>query len=80
MTLNYRLIIERLSFPNGVVGGLITVVKSSLYLTGKTKKKNQTLKKKLARQVGNQEPTHRKVGSKPHLASRGFLSRVGTTC
>jgi hypothetical protein len=31
MTLNYRVIVERYSFPNGVVGGLIPVMKSSLY-------------------------------------------------
>ena len=28
----------------------------------------------------NQEPTHHKVGSKAHPASKGFLSRVGPTC
>jgi hypothetical protein len=33
MTLNYRVIVERYPFPNGVVGGSIPVVKSSLYLT-----------------------------------------------
>ena len=27
-----------------------------------------------------QEPTHRKVGNKPHPIPRGFLSRVGPTC
>ena len=31
---------------------------------------------KLAKWLGSQEPTHRKVGSKPHTAPRGFLSRV----
>ena len=36
MTLNYRVIVERYSFANGtVVGSLISVMKSSLYLTGK---------------------------------------------
>ena len=33
MTLNYRIIMERYPFPNGVVGGSIPIVKSSLYLT-----------------------------------------------
>ena len=33
----------------------------------------------VARQVGSQDPTHRKVGNKPHLASRGFLNKVGPT-
>ena len=28
-------------------------------------------------QVGSQEPTHRKVGSKSHPTSKGFLRRVG---
>ena len=28
----------------------------------------------------NQGPTHHKVGSKPHLALRGSLSKVGPTC
>ena len=36
-------------------------------------------KKKLAKQVGSQEPTHCKAGSKPHHAPRGVLSRVGPT-
>ena len=35
--------------------------------------------KKLVRYVGSQEPTHCKLGNKPHLAQRGFLSRVGPT-
>ena len=35
MTLNYRVIVERYPFPNGVVGNSIYVVKSSLYLTEK---------------------------------------------
>jgi hypothetical protein len=35
MTLNYRVIVERYPFPNGVVDNLIPVLKSSLYLTGK---------------------------------------------
>jgi hypothetical protein len=35
MTLNYWVIMERYPFLNGVVGGLIPVVKSSLYLTEK---------------------------------------------
>jgi hypothetical protein len=30
--------------------------------------------------VRSQEPTHRKVGSKPHSASRGILSKLGLTC
>ena len=34
MTLNYCVVVERHSFLNGVVGGLIPIVKSSLYLTG----------------------------------------------
>ena len=33
MILNYRVIVERYPFSNGVVGGLIPVVKCSLYLT-----------------------------------------------
>ena len=33
-TLNNLVIVERYPFPNGVVGGLIPVMKSSLYLTG----------------------------------------------
>ena len=32
MTLNYWMIVERYLFPNGVVGGLIPVVKPSPYL------------------------------------------------
>jgi hypothetical protein len=31
MTLNYRVIVESYPFPNGVVGDLIMVVKSSLF-------------------------------------------------
>ena len=54
---------------NGMVSSSIPIVKSSPYLTDKI----------LARYVGSQEPTHRKVGSKPHPTSRGFLSRVGPT-
>jgi hypothetical protein len=65
MTLNYLVIVERYPFLNGVVIDSILAVKSSLYLT-----------KKLAKHVESQEPTHNKVGSKPHLAPRGFLSRV----
>ena len=34
---------------------------------------------KLGRYVGSQEPTHRKVGSKPHHAPRWFSSKVGPT-
>jgi hypothetical protein len=48
MTLNYRVIMERYPFPNGVVGGSVPVMKSSLYLTEERKKEN----------VGGQEPTH----------------------
>ena len=36
MTLNYQVIVERYPFSNGVVGSSILVVKSSLYLIGKT--------------------------------------------
>ena len=44
MTLNYRMIMERYPFPNGVVDGSIPFVKSSLYLTrGKKNKKNKQL-------------------------------------
>ena len=57
-TLNYRVIVERYPFVNKVVGGSIPAVKSSLYSTEKT----------LARWVGSQEPTHRKVGNKLHPA------------
>ena len=67
MTLNYQVIVERYSFPNGVVDGSIPIVKSSLYLT----------EEKSAREVKNQEPTQHEVGSKPHPAPKGFLSRVG---
>ena len=35
MTLNYRVIVERYTFPNEVVGGSISDVKSSLYLMEK---------------------------------------------
>jgi hypothetical protein len=35
MTLNYRVIVEKYPFPNGVVGGSIPAVNSSLYLTEK---------------------------------------------
>ena len=38
MTLNYWVIMERYPFPNGVVGGSIRAVKSSLYLTIKKSK------------------------------------------
>jgi hypothetical protein len=34
MLLNYRVILERYTFMNEVVGGLIPSMKSSLYLTG----------------------------------------------
>ena len=69
MTLNYQVIGERYPFPNGVVGGLIPAVTSSLNLTKKTI------------QVGRKPRTyHRKVGSKPHHASRRFLQQVRPTC
>ena len=35
-TLNYRVIVERFSFLNGVFGSLIPIMKSSFYLTEKT--------------------------------------------
>ena len=35
MTLNYRVIVERYPFPNGVIGSSIPVVKTSRYLTEK---------------------------------------------
>ena len=35
MTLNYQVIVERYLFSNGVIGGSIPAVKSSLYLTEK---------------------------------------------
>jgi hypothetical protein len=38
MTLNYGVIVERVSFPNGVVGGSIPTMKFSLYLTIKLDK------------------------------------------
>ena len=72
MTLTYQVIMEKYSFSNGVVGGSTPAMKSSLYLT---EKETTTV----VRSVGSQEPTHRKVGSKPHLVPRGFLSRVGPT-
>jgi hypothetical protein len=34
MTINYRVIVKRYPFPNGVVGGSPPGVKFSLYLTG----------------------------------------------
>ena len=37
VTLNYQVIVERYPFLNGVVGGSILVVKSSLYLTREKK-------------------------------------------
>ena len=70
MTLDYRVIVKRYPFPNGVVGGSIPTVKSSLYLK----------EKKLVRHIGSQEATHRKVGSKPHDAPPEILSMVGPTC
>ena len=39
MTLNYWVVVERYSFPNGVVAGSIPDVKSSLYLTKNQKNK-----------------------------------------
>jgi hypothetical protein len=45
MTLNYQVIVERYPFPNGVVGGLIPAVKSSLYLTEEEKKTSQVSRK-----------------------------------
>ena len=36
MTPNYWVIVERYPFPNEVVGGLMTVVKSFLYLMEQT--------------------------------------------
>jgi hypothetical protein len=44
-------IVERYSFLNGVVGGSIPVMKSSLYLTRKEKKRKEKKRKekKLAR-------------------------------
>ena len=36
MTLNYPVIVETYPFSNGVVGGSMLAVKSSLYLTEKT--------------------------------------------
>jgi hypothetical protein len=38
MTLNYQVIVERYPFLNGVVGGSLPTMKSSLYLTRKKKK------------------------------------------
>ena len=35
MSLNYQVIVERYLFPNGVVGGSIPVILSTLYLTYK---------------------------------------------
>jgi hypothetical protein len=35
MTLNYRVVVERHPFTNGVVGDSVHDVKSSLYFTGK---------------------------------------------
>ena len=35
MVLNYWVIVKRYPFPNGVVGGSILALKSSLYLTNK---------------------------------------------
>ena len=51
MILNYWVIVERYLFPNGVIGGSILAVKSSLYLMGKLKKNKK--KKKLGKQEAN---------------------------
>lgn len=69
MTLNYEVIVERCPSPNGMIGGWIPIVKSL-----------STCWKTLVRWLGSQEPAHRKVGRKPHPASRGFLNMVGLTC
>ena len=37
MTIKFWVIVQRYPFPNGVVGGLIPAVKSSLYLMEETK-------------------------------------------
>ena len=37
MTLNYRVIVERYPFPNELLGSSIIAIKSSLYLTKKTR-------------------------------------------
>ena len=70
MSINYKAIVERYPFMNEVVGSSIFRCEIFSLLD----------KKKLSMKVGSQEPTHRKVGSKPHLAPRGFLSKVGPTC
>ena len=65
MTLNYRVIMKRYPFVNGLVAGSILTVKSSLSLT--------------ERQRLAMSPPTTKVVSKPHPAPRGFLSKVGPT-
>lgn len=67
MTLNYQVIVERYPCSNGVVGGSISAVKSSLLD-----------REKLARQAGSQEPTHHcKACNKPHPAPRRILRKIG---
>ena len=66
---------ERYPLLNGVVGVSIPAYEIFSLFDGKEKEKE----KKLARYVGSQESTHRKVGSKPHLAPEGFLNRVRPT-
>lgn len=57
---------EGYPFPNGVIGGLISTVKSSLNLMGK--------------KLGSyQKPTHRNEGNKPHPAPKKILNRVEPT-
>jgi len=69
MTLNYWVIVERHPFFEWI-GWWVNFPLWNLL---------STWREKLIRQAENQEPTHCKVGSKPHHASRGFLSRVGPT-
>jgi hypothetical protein len=68
MTLHYWVIVERYPILNEVVSNSIPPLEPSLYLT-----------EKLAKQVGSQEPTHRKVGNKPHPIPKRFFEQDKTT-
>ena len=46
-TLNYQMIVKRYPFSNGVVGGSIIFVKSSLYLIRKNFKNQKNKNKKI---------------------------------
>ena len=58
MTLNYWVIVERHTFSNGAVANLRFDSYCEIF--------SLLDEKTLASLVGSQEPTHRKVGIKPH--------------